>query len=102
MPVSSPAAKKLGAAITAARVDQAYSREYVAEKTGHDLSTIQRAECGTTDIRVSPLVLIADALGVPPAHLLDGVTASLVPARVPRSENRKRIEAVRTARRPPA
>lgn len=78
---------------------QDYLREYVAEQTGHDLSTIQRAEYGTTDIKVSTLILIAEALGIAPGELLEGVTGALIPPRVPRSQNRRRIEASRQARR---
>ena len=99
MPSPSPAAKRLGDRIKQLRVDRDLSREYVAEHTGRELSTIQRAESGSTDIRVSTLVLIADALGTNVAKLLEGIGPELYPRSEPRSTNRKRIDAARRARR---
>lgn len=60
----------LGDRVRARRIQQNRTQWWVCEETGLGRSSYQEIERGTTDARVSWLLLIAAALDVPLAELL--------------------------------
>jgi transcriptional regulator with XRE-family HTH domain len=62
------------------------TQEQLAEAADLDARFIQRIERAETNLSVSALVLLADALGVHPSELLR--TATLVPSRTGRPKRR--------------
>lgn len=64
------AQQALGRRVRNARLDANLTQEKLAERTGIDRSTIQRIELGQNDARISHLLRIAQAVGMPLRDLL--------------------------------
>jgi transcriptional regulator with XRE-family HTH domain len=62
--------RELGDRIRALRLRANLTQEVLAEMTGIDRRTVQRIERGASDLPYSSLLLIADALGIPPRDLV--------------------------------
>ncbi|WP_234431797.1 helix-turn-helix domain-containing protein [Streptomyces sp. NRRL S-241] len=60
----------IGARIRAARTDARLTQEALAEAVGIDSKTVHRIEYGLSDPRLSVLLDLADALGVPLVELV--------------------------------
>ncbi|MBA2951972.1 helix-turn-helix domain-containing protein [Streptomyces himalayensis] len=65
------ARRALGARIAARRMYQNLTQERLAEAVGIDRSTLQRIEGGYSDAKISHLLLIAHALDIRLAELLE-------------------------------
>ncbi|MEV6105680.1 helix-turn-helix transcriptional regulator [Streptomyces sp. NPDC051940] len=61
----------IGARIRARRIHQNLTQQGLAEAVGIDLKTVHRIEYAQSDPRLSVLLLIADALDMPLAQLVD-------------------------------
>ncbi len=72
------------------RLRRGLTQEALSEMADLDLRFLQRIERGTTNLSVSALVALADALGIEPTQLFR--VAKLPPARVGRP--RKQVEKV--------
>lgn len=68
-----PVYKKLGAAVARMRESRGMSQLELAQKLGKGSSTIAEIETGKTRILVSDVEAIAEALGVEPRMLMQGV-----------------------------
>lgn len=64
--------REIGARIKAARREQRMSQEKLAEALGVQHQQVQKYESGSNRVAASTLLLIAEALGVPPLALLTG------------------------------
>ena len=62
---------QLGRRIAELRREARLSQDQLADRAGVERRSIQRYEGGTRDPRFADLLLLADALGVPLANLLD-------------------------------
>jgi transcriptional regulator with XRE-family HTH domain len=62
--------RAIGDAVRAARGTRKLSQEKLGELTGLDRKTINRIEQGSHATLIDHLLLIADALGVPPSELV--------------------------------
>lgn len=71
--VASPAAAHIGAHIIRFRTSSGLTQDELAADTGIDSSNIRAYENGRAMPSVHTLMRIADALGVPPADLLEGL-----------------------------
>jgi transcriptional regulator with XRE-family HTH domain len=60
----------LGGNVQRLRLKRGWTQEYLAERTGLDLSYTQRVERGLVNATIGSLANFADALGVLPAALL--------------------------------
>ncbi|APZ33269.1 MULTISPECIES: helix-turn-helix domain-containing protein [Microbacterium] len=78
--VPSAAAAYVGEQIRAARIRYTKTHDQLAAETGIDSSNIRSYESGRAMPSVLTLVRIADALGVTPGSLIDGLTVDLFPA----------------------
>jgi transcriptional regulator with XRE-family HTH domain len=67
------ASRQLGRNVRAARDRSGLSQSRLAAATGMHRTEISLVERGGRDPRLSTIVRVARALGVPPATLLDGV-----------------------------
>jgi len=63
----------LGATMKAFREKQGLSRYALAQRSGMDPSWLRRFESGKSGIRVETLLILAKALGVPAAELVDAM-----------------------------
>lgn len=68
-------ASDVGDRITAARKRAGLSREQLAERLGTSAATLSLYERGHRMVSVDRLVAIAEAIGVEPSSLLDGVSS---------------------------
>ncbi len=82
----------LGENVRAERERQNISQRLLAERANVHLTQISALELGKRDPRASMLLVIADALGVQPAFLLDGLS-------VPKGRNPGSIPRGATVRR---
>lgn len=64
----------LGTALRTIRLDIGYTQEKVALAAGLDRSFYVEVETGKHSLTVDRLFAIADALDIPAARLLDGIT----------------------------
>jgi XRE family transcriptional regulator, regulator of sulfur utilization len=67
----------LGVAIKKARLKKGMTQEQLAHEAGMSLSTLARIETGAHEARISTILLIAKALGVSAASLIDECEANL-------------------------
>lgn len=63
--------RALGERVRSLRLRRNLTQEHLAHLSGIDRSTVQRIEAGTNDARISHLWLIAHALDLPVAELLE-------------------------------
>lgn len=59
--------------VRAQRARRGLSQSQVGKLSGIHFTEISRIECGLRDPRISTLIRLARALGMPPSHLLDGL-----------------------------
>ena len=78
--IPSPAAEELGKAIKRRRIAIEYTQEKLAHASDVGTSNIRSYENGYALPNVFTLIRIADALGVKPGDLLDGLTPEMFPA----------------------
>lgn len=78
--VPSAAAAHVGAQIAHFRVRQGMTQDQLAVASDIDSSNIRSYESGRAMMNVRSLVRIADALGVLPGDLIDGVTPDMFDA----------------------
>src|SRR5687767_6174489 len=60
----------IGANVRRLRLRSGLTQEALAERAGVSTVHVQRVEAGEANVSVTVLVVLADALGVPPARLL--------------------------------
>lgn len=65
--------EKLGQNVRAARKRRGWTQEDLAGETGLAVVQISRIERGVREVRLTTLVKLLRALGVPPEELLDGL-----------------------------
>lgn len=65
-----PRREQIGAALRRAREQAALTQMQLGERAGVDHKTVHRIEYGTSDPRLSMLLRLAAALGVPLADLI--------------------------------
>jgi transcriptional regulator with XRE-family HTH domain len=63
-------AKRFGAKLKAARRDRGFSQGELAKRAGLDQTAISRLEAGAREPRLSTIVMLAQALGIPTSELL--------------------------------
>lgn len=63
--------REIGDRIRRHRLWANLTQDEIARRTGLDRRTVQRIEAGSTDARLSWLLLIADAIGIPLAQLVE-------------------------------
>jgi transcriptional regulator with XRE-family HTH domain len=78
----------IAANVRAWRIQRGLTQEGLAESADLDLRFIQRIERGTTNLSMSVLVALADALSVPPTALLRA--AKMSPSRPGRPRKQAR------------
>lgn len=86
--VPSPAAAHIGAHIARYRSGSGRTQDQLAADTGIDSSNIRAYESGRAMVSVHTLVRIADALGVMPSDLLEGLELEMFTA--PAADGRRR------------
>ncbi len=93
--------ERIGANVAARRVRLGLTQQALAARADLDLRFIQRVERAQTNLSVTALVALAEALDVPPESLLR--PAELPPPRVgrPPAARRSRTGAPRSPRRSP-
>jgi transcriptional regulator with XRE-family HTH domain len=76
---SAPIAAKdaLGVAIKKARLKKEMTQEQLAHDAGMSLSTLARIETGAHEARISTILLLAKALGVSAASLIEECESNL-------------------------
>ncbi|MDR2322708.1 MAG: helix-turn-helix domain-containing protein [Microbacterium sp.] len=77
--VPSAAASHIGEKIRGARLAATLTQDQVAAHSGIDSSNIRAYETGRAMPSVPTLVRIADALGIAPGSLLEGLTVGMLP-----------------------
>lgn len=87
--VASAAAAHIGGHIAAQRVQTGMTQDQLAAGSGIDSSNIRAYENGRAMPSIYTLMRIADALGVPPAELLDELTLDMFPS--PPQDGRRRL-----------
>jgi len=87
--IPSPAAAHIGAQIRWARRTATLTQDQVAALSGIDSSNIRAYETGRAMPSVPTLVRIADALGITPGTLLDGLTVGMLP--IAEADGRRRV-----------
>lgn len=71
-PAAADPSKSFRARIRAARKARGWSQAELASRLGHAQAVVSRWEAGRRGMDVCDLMAVADALDVPPAHLLGG------------------------------
>ena len=87
--IPSPAAAHIGTQIRKARVTATLTQDQVAARSSIDSSNIRAYETGRAMPSVPTLVRIADALGITPGTLLDGLTVGMLP--IAEADGRRRV-----------
>lgn len=67
--------KLFGAALTKARTSRHMSRYRLAKLIGHQQVRITKLENGESDLRLSSILALTEALGITPGELLDDMAA---------------------------
>lgn len=65
--------KRFGENVRAARAARGWTQEQLAQESGLATVQVSRIERGVREVRLTTLVRLLDALGVPSADLLDGL-----------------------------
>jgi len=94
----SPAAAALGERVRERRLVLGLSQETVGELAGMHWTFVGQVERGRRNVTLHNLVRLADALDVDPGVLVSGIGIDQVPAIAPK----RKAEAIRRTRRPPA
>ena len=79
---------RLGLAIKDARKARNVSRYLLAKKLGTQQHRVTRIENGASDMRLSTVMDIVDALGMTPGELLDPVATTIRDKGVPRNRDK--------------
>jgi len=65
--------KRFGENVRAARAARGWTQEQLAQESGLATVQVSRIERGVREVRLTTLVRLLDALGVPSTELLDGL-----------------------------
>ncbi len=76
MPSMDPAIQHFGENVRRARHERGWTQEDLSAKTGLATVQISRIERGKREIRLTTLIRLLDAFGVPPEALLQGLIAA--------------------------